>query len=101
TQEWIRTFAIITTRSNNLIRTIHDRMPVIIPPIEYARSLSSFDPDHNDLLVPFPSDPMTMWPISTRVNKPANDDASILNCLPSQVGDVVEGLFNDFTVSRP
>jgi hypothetical protein len=26
-----------------------------------------------------------MWPVSTRVNKPANDDASILNWLKPQV----------------
>ena len=32
TGEWVRTFAIITTHSNELVRAIHDRMPVIIPP---------------------------------------------------------------------
>jgi hypothetical protein len=30
------------------------------------------------MLVPHPSELMTMWPISTRVNKPENDDAAIL-----------------------
>jgi putative SOS response-associated peptidase YedK len=63
-------------------------MPVIIPPIEYDRWLSTLDPDPHDLLVPFPSDPMTLWPVSTRVNKPTNDDASILNLLKPQVGEV-------------
>jgi putative SOS response-associated peptidase YedK len=29
-------------------------------------------------MVPFPSDQMRMWPISTRVNKPENDDPSII-----------------------
>jgi putative SOS response-associated peptidase YedK len=28
---------------------------------------------------PFPPEPMRMWPISTRVNKPENDDPSILD----------------------
>jgi hypothetical protein len=42
-------------------------MPVIIPPIHYDRWLSPLDPDPRDLLVAFPSEPMTMWPISTRV----------------------------------
>ena len=88
TQEWVRTFAIITTRSNDLLSAIHDRMPVIIPPIEYDRWLSPLDPDPNDLLVPFPSDPMTTWPVSTRVNKPTNDDASILNWLKPPVEEV-------------
>jgi hypothetical protein len=41
-----------------------------------------------DLLVPFPSEPMTMWPISTRVNKPENDDPSILE----PVDEPVEGI---------
>jgi putative SOS response-associated peptidase YedK len=64
--------------SNELVKPIHDRMAVIIVPIEYDRWLSPLDPDPRDLLVPFPSEPMTMWPISTRVNKPENDDPSIL-----------------------
>jgi hypothetical protein len=31
-----------------------------------------------DLMRSFPVDPMWMWPISTRVNKPENDDPSIV-----------------------
>jgi hypothetical protein len=31
-----------------------------------------------DLMRPFPSEPMRTWPISTRVNKPENDDPSIV-----------------------
>jgi hypothetical protein len=31
----------------------------------------------HDLLVPFPAELMAMWPVSTRVNKPENDDASL------------------------
>jgi len=81
TEEWIRTFAIITCPANDLIRPIHDRMPVIIAPIQYDRWLSPLDPDPRDLLVPFPSEPMRMWPISTKVNKPENDDPSILDAV--------------------
>lgn len=51
---------------------------MIIAPIQYDRWLSPLDPDPRDLLVPFPSEPMTIWPISTRVNKPENDDPTIL-----------------------
>jgi hypothetical protein len=28
--------------------------------------------------VPYPAAPMTVWPISLRVNSPVNDDAAIL-----------------------
>jgi putative SOS response-associated peptidase YedK len=34
--------------------------------------------DPGDLMRPFPAEPMWMWPISTHVNKPENDDQSIV-----------------------
>ena len=73
------TFAVITCPANDLMAQVHDRMPVIIPPEAYARWLANIEPDPRDMLVPFPSEPMAMWPISTRVNKPENDDAAILD----------------------
>jgi putative SOS response-associated peptidase YedK len=75
--EWIRTFAIITTDSNELVADIHDRMPVILAPADYARWLSE-ESDPRDLMRPFSADLMRMWPISTRVNKPENDDPAII-----------------------
>jgi putative SOS response-associated peptidase YedK len=78
TDEWVRSFAIITTNANELVGEIHDRMPVIIPPESYDRWLSTLDLDPRDLLVSYPAGPLKIWPISTRVNKPENDDASIL-----------------------
>jgi len=56
-------------------------MPVIIAKDAYDRWLSAIEPDPRDLLVPFPAELMTMWPISTRVNKPDNDDPDILEPL--------------------
>jgi putative SOS response-associated peptidase YedK len=74
----LRTFAIITTDANDLVADIHDRMPVILSRYDYARSLGE-EPDPRDLMRPFPAELMRMWPISTRVNKPENDDPSILD----------------------
>ena len=74
----MRTFCIITTAANELVGQIHDRMPVILPPNAYARWLANIEPDPRDLLVPFPSELMKIWPIGTRVNKPENDTPSIL-----------------------
>jgi putative SOS response-associated peptidase YedK len=54
-------------------------MPVIVPPESYERWLANIELDPRDLLVPFPSELMKMWPISARVNKPENDDRSILD----------------------
>ena len=74
--EWLRSFAIITTDANELVGDIHDRMPVILSRYDYARWPSE-EPDPRDLMRPFPAELMRMWPISTRVNKPENDDPSI------------------------
>jgi putative SOS response-associated peptidase YedK len=65
----------ITVPSNELVAQIHDRMPLILPRAACERWLSG-EPDPHDLLVPFPAELMAMWPVSTRVNKPENDDAS-------------------------
>jgi putative SOS response-associated peptidase YedK len=83
TEEWVRTFAIITTTANELIDAIHDRMPVILHPDGYDRWLGNVEPDPRDLLMPYPAEPMTMWRISTRVNSPANDDADLLRPVPA------------------
>ena len=78
TGEWERTFAIITVPSNQLLAKIHNRMPAILEPRSYERWLGLV-PNPHDLLITYPPDPMTMWPISTRVNKPENDDPSLLD----------------------
>ena len=75
--DWIRTFAIITTDANELVAEIHDRMPLILAAGDYARWLDE-EPDPRDLMRPFPAELMRMWPISTRVKKPENDDPSIV-----------------------
>ena len=78
TGEWERTFAIITVPSNQLLAKIHNRMPAMLEPRSYERWLGLV-PNPHDLLITYPPEPMTMWPISTRVNKPENDDPSLLD----------------------
>jgi putative SOS response-associated peptidase YedK len=70
--------------ANTHVADIHDRMPVILPRSDYSRWLSE-EPDPRDLMRPFPAELTRMWPISTRVNKPENDDPSILE--PDPVDD--------------
>jgi putative SOS response-associated peptidase YedK len=76
--EWIRTFAIVTVPSNELVDMIHDRMPAILHRADYDRWLG-IEPDPRDALRPFPSELLRMWPISTRVNSPMNDDEALLD----------------------
>jgi putative SOS response-associated peptidase YedK len=81
TGDVVRTFCIVTCPANELMTPIHDRMPVIIPPHAYDRWLSPLEPDPRDLLVPFEAGAMQAWPVSTRVNRPENDDPSVLEAV--------------------
>lgn len=70
---------IITTQPNDLLATIHNRMPVILPSQAYAQWLDPAEqkPDElQSLLTPFPADEMTAYPVSTTVNNPRNDVAA-------------------------
>jgi putative SOS response-associated peptidase YedK len=72
----VESCAILTTEANELIRSIHDRMPVILSPGDYAAWL---DPAIDDpqrlaaMLVPYSSDAMQADPVSDFVNTPAHD----------------------------
>lgn len=60
TNQWLRTFTILTTDPNEVMEPIHDRMPVILHPRDYARWLSRDKTDQPpiDLLRPFEADEM-------------------------------------------
>lgn len=72
----LRSTSIITTTPNALMATIHDRMPVILPPTAWDRWL---DPTNHDLealgelLVPAPAEVLVLRPVSTEVNNVRND----------------------------
>jgi len=72
----IRSCTIITTEPNELTALVHDRMPAILHTRDYAQWLdpSPQTPDQLlPLIKPFPADVMDAYPVSTLVNKPAND----------------------------
>jgi putative SOS response-associated peptidase YedK len=71
-----------TTSANELVRPIHDRMPVIIAPADYARWLDSAVQQTEPilpLLRPYPPEEMETYAVSTRVNSPARDDAGCVD----------------------
>ncbi len=80
----VESFAILTTRPNDVMMPLHDRMPVILDPSSYSRWLEH-DADSqeplDDLLRPAPDEKMTAYPVSARVNSPANDDEACVRPL--------------------
>lgn len=80
----IWTFAILTTAANELMKPIHDRMPVIIDPANYANWL---DPQLADaaaihqLAVPFPADRMRAYPVGRAVGNPRSQGPQLVQPL--------------------
>jgi putative SOS response-associated peptidase YedK len=73
----VESCTILTTDANDLVRPLHDRMPVILDPAAYDRWL---DPTCHDptaiqgLLRPFAAASLTAYPVSTQVNNARFDD---------------------------
>ena len=76
--QWVKTCSILTTIPNAVTSAVHDRMPVIIDPDAYDLWL---DPGMqnvaavSELLKPYGARLMRCYPVSTRINHVANDDA--------------------------
>ena len=81
----IESCTLLTTEPNDVLAPIHNRMPVILDPKDYAQWL---DPDLQDvsrlktLLHPYTSEQMTYYPVNLRVNNPRNDDVLCIEPLP-------------------
>ena len=72
----LHSFSIITTEPNDTVARVHDRQPLIIPPEAYDRWL---DPglqkpeEIATMIRQYPGEGIEFHPVSTLVNKPAND----------------------------
>jgi len=70
--ETITSCSILTTRANDLVARIHDRMPVIIAPEEYDKWImaGAGADELKQLLQPFSARAMEAYPVSQAVNNP-------------------------------
>lgn len=83
TGEAIESCTIITTEPNDLMKNVHNRMPVILKPKDYDLWLDlAVKPELlQPLLHPYPAEEMTAFAVSKAVNKPSNDTAECINSL--------------------
>lgn len=80
--EWLQTFAIITTTSNELTAAVHDRMPVILHPRDYDRWLQRGEAELPpvDLLRPYDADAMSAAACNPSVGNVRNNGPEMLIC---------------------
>jgi putative SOS response-associated peptidase YedK len=73
-------YTVITTTPNDLVASIHNRMPVIL----YQEDENLWLDKQTDparllaLLKPYPADAMQAYPVSRAVNNPANEGAELM-----------------------
>lgn len=77
----IESCVLITMPANRLLAAIHNtqrRMPAIIAREDREAWLGGTPDEAWSALKPYPDEHMVAWPVSRRVNKPANDDAELI-----------------------
>ncbi|MFN2169618.1 MAG: SOS response-associated peptidase [Anaerolineae bacterium] len=83
----IESCTLLTTEPNELVKPVHNRMPVILHPRDYDLWL---DPQMQDaarlqpLLTAYPAAEMDAYAVSRLVNNPRTDDPSCIEPLPEQ-----------------
>ncbi len=78
-------YAIVTTSPNDLVKPLHDRMPVILRPEDEERWIAGPEPSLSglqEILAPFSPDEMAAYPVSSRVNKTDVDDERLIEPVP-------------------
>jgi putative SOS response-associated peptidase YedK len=78
--ELIESFTLITQPANEMMSSIHDRMPAILLP---GQERLWIDPSLSikealQLIIPYPDEDMTAYPVSDRVGKVSENDAGLI-----------------------
>ncbi|USN98925.1 MAG: SOS response-associated peptidase [Phycisphaeraceae bacterium] len=87
-----QTFTVLTCPANTRLRALHERMPVVLPPVEWSIWLDPRVEGPDALRAMMRPDPAKHWeayPVSRRVNSPKHDEPSLLD----EVMDESGGLF--------
>jgi putative SOS response-associated peptidase YedK len=77
----VESCAVLTTEANELVRPVHDRMPVILPERRWAAWLDPALQKAGDLvplLRPYPPDAMRAYSVGMLVNNLKNDGQACL-----------------------
>ena len=76
----LRSFAILTTPANPAVAPVHERMPAILEPADWPIWLGETAGEVAELLRPSAA-PLRLWRVSTAVNSPAHEGATLLEAI--------------------
>lgn len=82
---WQLTCCVITTAANERMAPVHDRMPVLIPPQQWALWLDRQVHDRaaiEPLLVPPPVSALQAWPVARTVSRSSSEGPELVQPLP-------------------
>ncbi|WP_311171714.1 SOS response-associated peptidase [Halobellus ordinarius] len=79
----VESFSIVTTEPNDVVADLHHRMAVVLDPDEESTWLDGDTGAVEELLEPHRGDGWRAYPVSTRVNSPANDNPSLVEPVES------------------
>ena len=84
--KWLLTCCIVTVDANALMAPIHDRMPVLLAPAQWAQWLSRDEQDAQalaPLLAPCPPEWLQAWPVARAVNRGSTEGEALIEPLPA------------------
>jgi putative SOS response-associated peptidase YedK len=79
-EKWktIESCTLLTTKANELVAPLHDRMPVMLSPNDYEEWLDPQATEPGKLLDQYPATEMTATPVNPIVNKSGNEGAECI-----------------------
>ena len=92
--EVVRSYAVITTTAVDALGHLHERMPVVLEPADWAAWLGEQDGDPAALLRPSAA-AFRVWPVSTRVNNVRNNGPELMEPVAQAPGEAA------LTVAEP
>ncbi len=84
----LRTVCLITTSANALMAPIHDRMPVLLNPTDWATWLEGSMEQAAQLIAPYADGALQCWPVDRRLNRPTEVGAGLIERVNSLEGIV-------------
>lgn len=83
TREITRSFAIVTVPANDQLKSLHERMPLILEEKNWPTWLGETKDDVAPLLRTYTQE-LRVWPVSSRVNSVKNNDETLLDPIPAE-----------------